>query len=91
MPGCPVSLPKPYFPKDARRWRINGAVVVNAIVDENGNVVYAKASKGPSLLRTGAVEAAYLSRYQRRIACEKPIKFRVTITYNFLPDSIQVY
>lgn len=85
--GCPTRMPKPYYPDAARRNRIRGEVIVNAIVDETGKVIYAKAIKGNGLLRRSAIQAAYLSSYQlKRICGDRPIKFRWRIRYYFYPD-----
>lgn len=85
--GCPVRVVKPYYPETARRLKISGEVLVNTIVDENGNVVFAKAIKGNGLLRKAALEAAYVSQYQPLVSCgNRPVKFRWTIKYYFHPD-----
>lgn len=85
--GCPVRVVKPYYPETARRLRISGEVLVDTIVDEKGNVVFAKVAKGNALLRKAALAAAYLSQYQPTVTCgSKPIKFRWTIKYYFQPD-----
>ena len=84
--GCPTQLPKPYYPDAARRNRIRGEVIVNAIVDETGKVIYAKAIKGNGLLRRSAIQAAYQSSYQPKRACGDPIKFWWRIRYYFYPD-----
>ena len=85
--GCPVSVVKPYYPETARRLRISGEVLVDTIVDEKGNVVFAKVTKGHGLLRKPALAAAYASQYQPKVICgNTPIKFRWTIKYYFQPD-----
>lgn len=84
--GCPTSMPKPYYPEVARRNPIKGEVIVTAIVDEVGKVVYARAVKGPTILRAPAVEAAYHSSHSRKMACDRPIKFWWRIRYYFHPE-----
>jgi TonB family protein len=85
--GCPVRVVKPYYPEAARRLKISGQVLVDAIVDEKGNVIFAKIIKGNGLLRKTALDAAYVSQYQPKITCgNRPIKFRWTIKYYFYPD-----
>ena len=85
--GCPASLVKPHYPETARRLKITGEVVVDTVVDEKGNVVFAKVTKGHGFLRKAALEAAYVSRYQPKIICGNiPIKFRRMIKYYFEPD-----
>lgn len=83
--GCPTSIVLPYYPKEARRYGISGQVKVETIVDENGNVIYARTVKGQPFLSQAAERAAYRSSYQPKKTCgDKPIKFRWKITYNFV-------
>lgn len=85
--GCPVRVVKPYYPKQARQLKIKGEVRIETIVDKKGNVVYARAIKGPALLRRAALDAAYKSKYQRKLDCDKfPMKFRWVIRYRFHPS-----
>ena len=85
--GCPTRVVKPYYPREARRLKIKGEVVVEAIVDERGEVGYAKVVKGNSFLRQAALAAAYKSTYQPKVTCgNRPIKFRWTIRYYFHPS-----
>jgi TonB family protein len=84
--GCPVRVVKPYYPETARRLKVSGEVLVDTIVDEKGNVVFAKINKGNGLLRKAALEAAYVSQYQPKTTCgNRPIKFHWTIKYYFHP------
>lgn len=85
--GCPTSIVLPYYPNEARRYKISGQVKVETIVNEIGKVVYARTVSGQPFLRQAAEKAAYFSRYQPKTTCnDKPIKFRWTIIYNFILD-----
>jgi TonB family protein len=82
---CPVSIPLPRYPREARQLRIWGQVRVETVVDENGRVIYARAVEVKPFLSRAAESAAHLARYTPRRTCDdKPIKFRWTITYNFI-------
>lgn len=84
--GCPVRLVKPYYPELARRAGIIGNVRVEAIVDEAGRVIDARTITGPKIFETAAEMAARASLYQPRLDCDyRPLKFRWTITYRFMP------
>ena len=84
--GCPTSMPKPYYPETARRNRLRSVVTISAVVDEAGDVVYARMVSGNAIFRQSALAAAYASTYQPKMICgERKIKFRWRITYNFRP------
>lgn len=84
--GCPAMLPKPWYPEEARRFMISGEVRVDTVVDEKGDVVFAKISKGNKLFWRPALAAAYKSKYQPKVSCNnRPVKFRWTIRYHFRP------
>ncbi len=83
--GCPTRVVLPYYSSQARQLRFSGVVRVETIVDETGKVVYARAVSGQPFLRQAAEQAARVSSYQPKKTCgDKPIKFRWTITYNFI-------
>ena len=82
--GCPIIVPKPYYSPLAKRLNISGQIKVETIVNETGDVIYARVMKGLPLLNRYAVVAAYRARHTRKLDCNgKPIKFRWAITYNF--------
>ena len=55
--GTAVSLPSPGYPDTARKMRASGMVTVDVVIDEEGKVISAKASAGPTILREAAVTA----------------------------------
>ena len=82
--GCPTLAVLRYYPPDAEQLNIKGQVKIEAIVNENGKVVYAKIIQGKPFIGRAALKAASLSTYTPKVNCEgKPIKFRWLITYNF--------
>lgn len=83
--GCPTRVVLPFYPSEAKRLGISGQVKVETIVDEAGKVVYARTVTGKAFLRQAAEQAAYRSSYASKKTCDdKAIKFRWTITYNFV-------
>jgi hypothetical protein len=82
--GCVVSLPMPAFPAIARRDRLRGVIIVEAIADEKGNIFFAKAVSGPSIFRNSAVKAACSSKFKPIAFGGKTLKFRWDIIYNFI-------
>ncbi len=85
--GCPTNIVLPYYSSEAKRLGISGQVRVETIVDETGKVIYARAVSGQIFLRQATERAARISTYQPKKTCgDKPVKFRWTITYNFILD-----
>jgi len=81
--GKAVALPAPSYPEIARRMRQAGKVEVEVIVDENGKVISARATAGPSMLREVAVEAALRARFTATKLSGQPVKISGRIDYNF--------
>lgn len=79
-----ISLVKPYYPNFAREHKISGQVLVEIIFDENGFVIYAKAFKGHKVLRKYAEKAACASKFTPVQYCDKPVKQRRIVLYNFI-------
>ena len=77
------SLPKPAYPPAAKAVRAEGPVVVEVLVDEQGNVIYAKALSGHPLLRSSAENAARAAKFPPETRNGKPVKVKGTITYNY--------
>lgn len=73
----------PLYPTIAQRAQIEGKVTVDLELDENGNVVSAKAVSGQQMLRTPAEDAAKRSKFKPPMYRDKPIKAKAQIVYNF--------
>jgi TonB family protein len=78
-----VSLPKPAYPPIAKQAGANGQVVVQVTVDEEGNVLSAKAVSGNMLLRSPAEAAARQAKFSAKIGGEN-VKAVGTLVYNFV-------
>ncbi len=78
----------PEYPPIARKLGITGVVVVQAVVDETGNVVDAGVfkSSGNDLLDEAAVAAAYNNKFSPGIQNGRPVKCRVRYTVVFELD-----
>lgn len=81
--GKTVSLVKPTIPAAARAVRATGAVNVEIIIDERGNVVTATAVSGHPLLRAAAVRAALQSTFTVTVIGDEPIRVKSMIIYDF--------
>lgn len=81
--GRALSLPQPVYPADAKKLRVSGQVPVTVIVNEQGAVSTACASKGPKALRAASEQAALAARFSPTVVNGKPVKVMGVINYNF--------
>lgn len=84
--GKAISLPPPAYPPAAMAVRAGGAVSVQVLVDEGGNVISAAAVSGHPLLRAAAEAAAREARFAPTLLSGTPVKISGVITYNFVAD-----
>lgn len=82
--GKAISLPKPAYPPIARQAHASGTVVVQVTIDENGNVISARAISGHPLLQAVSVGAARGARFSPTKLSGQPVKVTGVITYNFV-------
>jgi TonB family protein len=83
--GKATSLQKPSYPPDAHAVGAGGAVTVQVLIDENGEVFSAQAVSGHPLLRTATTIAACEARFSPTQLAGVPVKVSGVITYNFVP------
>ncbi len=79
-----IYSPEPAYPILAKQAGISGQVVIDAIIDEHGNVVGMKAVSGPPLLISAAIDAVSKRKYEPTIldGTATPIDLRVEITFS---------
>jgi protein TonB len=82
--GKAVRLVTPSYPAIARSAHAAGAVNVQVLIDENGNVVSAHAVSGHPLLQAAAVAAARASKFTPTKLSGQPVKVNGVIIYNFV-------
>ena len=83
LAGRAVRRAQPEYPLAAREAEIEGAVVVEVTVDEEGNVISARAVSGHPLLRDAAVQAARGWKFTPTMLQGVAVKVIGTITFNF--------
>ena len=83
--GKAINLVKPPYPAAARAVRAEGAVNVQVLIDENGNVVSATAVSGHPLLRAVSVTAARQTKFTPTLLSKQPVKVTGVIVYQFKP------
>lgn len=81
--GKAANLPKPPYPPAAKAVNASGAVQVQVLIDEAGNVVSAKAVTGHPLLRDAAERAAKGAKFTPTLLSNVPVKVNGLIVYNF--------
>jgi len=77
--------PQPEYPTLARQSRLSGVVIIEAIIDEHGEVKGMRAVSGHPLLIPAALKAVSQRRYEPTILDGEatPIDLRVEISFNF--------
>ncbi len=81
--GKATSLPKPAYPAAANAVNATGAVNVQVVIDENGNVISATPISGHPLLRASAEAAAKNSKFSPTMLSGQKVKTTGIIAYNF--------
>lgn len=82
-PPVPISTPEPHYPAVARAARAEGLVIIDAVIDEQGNVVEAKVVEGPPLLIAAALEAVLKWKYEPTYLNGEPVALNTHIQVNF--------
>ena len=94
-PGAPVRVGKeisapevlhrvePVYPKDAVAARVEGVVVVEATVDEQGNVIAVKVLRSIGSLDQAAIDAVSQWRYSPLRVNNQPAQFVLTVNVTF--------
>lgn len=84
MPPRLLSGPAPIYPVLARQSRIEGIVVVEAIIDEHGNVIEVRAISGHPLLIPAAIKAVSQRKYEPTILDGEamPVDLKVEVRFH---------
>ena len=77
--------PEPEYPPLAKMSRISGVVIIEAIIDENGNVKGMRAISGHPILIPAALSAVSKRRYEPTVLDGQPtpIDLRVEVSFSF--------
>lgn len=82
--GKALVLPQPAYPSLARAAHASGAVLVQVLIDEHGNVTAAKAVEGHPLLQAVSVAAARQAKFTPTALEGEPVRVAGVIVYNFV-------
>ncbi|RPH56897.1 energy transducer TonB, partial [bacterium] len=79
-----ISGPQPVYTEMARKARVQGVVIVEAIIDEKGNVTNARVLKGlPMGLDKAALEAVQRWKFKPATLNGRPVRVYYSLTVNF--------
>ncbi|HWP43931.1 MAG TPA: energy transducer TonB, partial [Blastocatellia bacterium] len=83
LQGSAIRRVQPAYPILAIKTRVSGKVVVEVTIDEEGNVIDARALSGHALLKKVSVDAARGWKWRPTMLNGVPVKVIGTITFNF--------
>ena len=84
VPPEKITAPQPQYTEMARKARIQGVVIVQAIIDKQGEVTNVKVLKGlPMGLDQAAVDAVKRWRFEPATLNGKPVSVYYNLTVNF--------
>ncbi len=74
---------KPSYPDQARTMRLEGPVLLQAVITENGTVQDLKVVRGQPILARAAVDAVQQWHYRPYRLNGKPVRMQTEITIDF--------
>jgi len=74
---------QPAYPPLAKTARIQGDVVLNALISKNGNIENLRVMSGHPMLVTSALDAVKQWKYKPYILNGEPVEVETTITVKF--------
>jgi periplasmic protein TonB len=78
-----LSAPPVVYSPIARTARVEGTVILDAIIDEQGNVTQVRVISGPALLLGSALKAVSERKYEPTILDGQPVSIRLNVTVEF--------
>jgi TonB family protein len=81
--GKAISLPVPDYPAEAKAAGAEGVVVVQVVIDEQGNVIDARAISGPKMLHEVSLTAARQAKFTPTLLSGEPVKVTGVLVFNF--------
>ncbi len=75
--------PDPVYPLLARQARVSGAVVIDAVIDTQGNVAEMRAVSGQPILALAAMETLRQWKYEPTILGVEAVPVRLLVTITF--------
>ena len=73
----------PVYPALAKQTHLQGSVIIDAIIDEHGNIMEMKIVSGPPLLLQSALEAVRRWKYEPTYLNDEPVPVQLNVTVTF--------
>ena len=73
----------PVYPALARQTHMQGSVVIDAIIDEHGNITQENVVSGPPLLIQAALDALKKWKYEPTYLNDEPVPVQLSVTVTF--------
>lgn len=83
-PPKQIFAPQPEYPVIAKQAHIQGTVLIDAVIDDRGNVVQARVLSGPPLLIPAALQAVTQWKYQPTVLNGEPISVAMHVEVHFV-------
>jgi protein TonB len=84
MEGNLIHRVEPQYPAIARQIRLEGTVVLNAVISREGKIEQVEVASGPALLARVAQEAVRQWKYRPYLLNGEPVEVETQITVNFV-------
>jgi len=84
MEGNLIFKVQPAYPPMARTARIQGPVVLRAIISKSGAIENLQVLTGPPMLVRAAIDAVRQWRYRPYILNDEPVEVETQVTVNFI-------
>ncbi len=81
--GKAINLPVPEYPAEAKAAGAEGVVVIQVMIDEQGNVTDARPISGPKLLQETSLNAARQAKFSPTLLSGEPVKVTGILVFNF--------
>jgi protein TonB len=81
--GLLVHQVDPVYPREARKEHIQGTVLLQVVIDRQGNVTELRVSKGEPILAEAAVSAVKQWKYRPYLLNGEPVEIATTVLINF--------
>jgi protein TonB len=84
MEGNLIYRPQPVYPPLARSARVQGAVLLQAIISREGTIEHLQVLSGHPMLVQAAINAVRQWRYRPYVLNGEPVEVETQVTVNFV-------